>query len=69
MKILAILLIIISLSKILFILSNTGEDLIKKHSEEQVSSDPEIVGALSKAILTADGVIGLFCGSFIFLVL
>ena len=66
MKVLAVLLVIISLSKLMIsISSNHSDNPIINCSEMNQMFDPEWLQNVCCAILTGDGLIGLFCGLFI----
>lgn len=65
MKILAILLIISSLFKLGLSLSKNLSHPIINIKETNDLIDPEYLQAICYAILTGDGLIGLFCGAFI----
>lgn len=65
MKILAILLIIIGLSKIILCMSINPSDPVFKDAEISKIFSPEWVYAITGIIISGDGIIGLSCGLFI----
>nr|DAH58138.1 MAG TPA: bacteriocin [Bacteriophage sp.] len=65
MKILAVILIIISLSKLMCCISKDMSKTISRYVETNGFIDPDWLDTVVNAVLAGDGLVGLFCGLFI----